>query len=206
MSLVNHSAPSTRDANLYIQRRARLQRIGDMKPFNGWVEEIRERQVRIRLGPSKQMLSPGDKLSVEVAGKEHTAVFIGEVVLAAEWIVELAITEGVDLQPKKESPRVNMFGERCKLYFEDAEIIAISVDISERGLGLVMTCELQPGTSMEFEVGTQLGTICGTGTILYSRADPFSANRFRAGIEVSGLAPADQEKWNMLQDFPPVPW
>lgn len=206
MSLADHTAPSTKDANPYVQRRALLHRIGDMKPFNGWVEEIRERQVRIRLGASKQELSLGDKLSVEVAGKEHTAMFVGEVVLASDWIVELAITEGVDLLPKNESPRINMFGERCKIYLDGAEITAISVDISACGLGLVLTSELEPGTTFEFEVGTQLGTICGTGTILYSRADPFSVNRYRAGIEVSGLKPADQERWSKLQDFPTAPW
>src|SRR5271165_6402254 len=131
MSLPNQSAPSTKAYNLHIQRRARLQRIGDPEPFNGWVVEIRERHVRIRLGATLQELSPGDRLNVEVVGKEHTAAFVGEVVSAGNWQVQLAITEDVELLPRKESPRINILGGLCRVQFEGGEMSAISVDISE---------------------------------------------------------------------------
>ncbi|HLK15129.1 MAG TPA: PilZ domain-containing protein [Fimbriimonadaceae bacterium] len=206
MSFANFNAPGSHQHELYIERRARLQRVDDNRPFHGWVEEVRDKHVRVRLGPSFEKLSPGDHVSVEVAGKEHTASFVAEVLLTAEWLLELEICGEVSLLPRKENPRVNMFGERCKVYFGEVEMNAISVDISERGLGLVVTGNIEPGTQVEFECNSQLGLLGGKGVILYCKADPFSQYRFRAGLEVTELADDDQERWTLLQDFPATPW
>jgi hypothetical protein len=183
-----------------------MERIGDLKPFTGWVEVIAEDHVRIRLGGSQEGLVPGDQLHVEVAGKRHMASFVAEVKLVAGCTIELTLNEPVELLPRKEAPRVNMFGERCRIILDDAEIIAMTVDISEYGLGLLLTIDLEPKTKVSFEVCTQLGSVRGLGKVLYSRADPFNPSRFRAGLEVSGFSRVDQERWNLLQDYEPSPW
>jgi hypothetical protein len=194
----SQGVPKMKDANLFIQTRARLQRLGDMKFFTGWVEAINHAQVSIRLKPSKATVVRGDKFSVEVAGKEQTAVFIGEVGEVSGVVIELTLTRGMALLPKKENARVSMFGVRGRVLFEGSEFAITLVDISENGLGVISSSNLERGTIVEFEVFTPIGSVNGSGEVRYCRADADSPNQFRAGIQVSVLDRIERARWNQL--------
>ena len=198
MSVATQGVPKMKDANMFIQTRARLQRIGDMKFFTGWVEAINHSHVRIRLKPAKVPVARGDKFSVEVAGKEQTAVFVGEVTDVLGCIIGLALPRGTTLLPKKENARVSMFGVQGRILFEGAEYPVTLVDISDNGLGVLASTNLERGTIVEFEVFAPLGSVCGSGEVRYSRVDPDSAHQFRAGIQVSVLDRIERARWNQL--------
>jgi len=187
-----------RDANMFIQTRARLQRISDMKFFTGWVEAINHTQVRIRLRASKATVSRGDRFSVEIAGKEQAAAFIGEVDGVAGSVIELALPKGMALLPKKENARVSMFGVRGRILFEGSEYDVTLVDISDNGLGLLTKSNLERGTVIQFEISTPIGEVRGAGEIRYCRADPDAPTQFRAGILVSELDRIERARWNQL--------
>jgi hypothetical protein len=194
----SQGVPKMKDANLFIQTRARLQRIGDMKFFTGWVEAINHAQVRIRLKSTKAVVLRGEKFSVEVAGKEQTAAFIGEVDEVAGNVIELMLPRGMALLPKKENARVSMFGIRGRVMFEGSEYAVTLVDVSESGLGVLSTANLERGTVVEFEVFTPMGSVSGSGEVRYCRAEPESPNQFRAGIQVSTLDRIERARWNQL--------
>src|SRR5579872_478005 len=143
-----YSVPKMRNASLFLQTRARLQRLGDLKFFSGWVETIDYTAVRIRLKPSKATVARGEEFSVEVSGKEHTAVFMGKADEVYGAIIELRVAKGIALLPKKENARVSVFGVQGRLLFEEAEYECSLVDISERGLGVVVSSELEPGAKV----------------------------------------------------------
>ena len=198
MSVATHGVPKMRDANLFIQTRARLQRISDMKFFTGWVEAINHSQVRIRLKASKTTVARGDRFSVEVAGKEQTAVFIGDVGEVVGSMIDLALPRGIALLPKKENARVSMFGVRGRLLFEGSEYSVTMVDISDNGLGVLTPSNLERGIVVEFEISTPTGEVRGSGEVRYCRADPDAPNQFRAGIQVSVLDRIERARWNQL--------
>jgi hypothetical protein len=189
-----------RDANLYLQTRARLQRLSDMKFFSGWVESMENTEVRIRLKPSKAVVGRGDQFSVEVAGKTQTAVFIGEVSEVNSSVVVLDLPRGVAFLPKKENARVSMFGYRGRLIFEGCEYQFTLVDVSENGLGLVVSGEIERGATIQFEVFTPLGQIEGEGEVRYCRTDTENANQFRVGILMQELGRIERARWNHLLD------
>ncbi|HLK13825.1 MAG TPA: PilZ domain-containing protein [Fimbriimonadaceae bacterium] len=190
--------PKMKDANLFIQTRARLQRLGDMKFFTGWVEAINHAQVRIRIKGTKAVIARGDRFSVEVAGKEQTAAFIGEVTEIAGPAIELILPRGLALLPKKENARVSMFGVKGRILFEGSEYAVTVMDISESGIGVVSNSNLERGTNVDFEVFTPIGSVHGTGEVRYCRADPDTPNQFRAGILVSSLDRIERARWNQL--------
>jgi hypothetical protein len=198
MSVATQGVPKMKDANLFIQTRARLQRLGDMKFFTGWVEAINHSQVRIRLKPAKTLVARGDKFSVEVAGKEQTAAFIGEVSDVVGSVIELVLPRGMAFLPKKENARVSMFGVRGKIHFEGTEYPITLVDMSENGLGVLAASNLERGTIVEFELLTPIGPVCGSGEVRYSRLDPETPTQFRAGIQVSVLDRIERARWNQL--------
>jgi hypothetical protein len=186
------------NAQLFIQTRARLQRLSDMKFFTGWVESISPEQVRIRLKSPKASVSRGDNFSVEVAGKEKTAAFVGMVSDVAGSVVVLALPQGMTLLPKKESARFFIFGTLGRILLDGEEHAITLVDISENGLGVLADSNLERGTIVEFEIFTPLGSVCGCGEIRYSRIDPDSPSRFRAGIQLKERDRIESARWNQL--------
>ncbi len=198
MHSATYSVPKLRDANLFVQTRARLQRLSDMKFFSGWVESMQNTSVQIRLKPSKAVIEPGDQFSVEVAGKEKTAIFVGKVSEITGAIIHLELPKGVEYTPKKENARVSMYGYRGRVLFEGNEYPFTLVDISEDGLGLFIPTALDRGSIVEFEVFTPVGQIDGTGEVRYCRTDPESPNQFRAGILMKELNRVERARWNHL--------
>jgi hypothetical protein len=198
MSVATHGVPKMKDANLFIQTRARLQRISDMKFFTGWVEAINHAEVRIRLKASHVVAARGDRFSVEVSGKEQTAAFIGEVTEVVGSVIALTLPRGMVLQPKKENARVSMFGIRGRVMFEGSEYSITLVDISEDGMGLLSSANLERGTVIEFEIFTPIGSVNGAGEVRYCRADQDAPTQFRAGIHVNALDRIERARWNQL--------
>ncbi|MHB8637301.1 MAG: PilZ domain-containing protein [Fimbriimonadaceae bacterium] len=198
MSVANRGIPTMTDASLFLQTRARLQRLADMKFFAGWVESINLAQVRIRLKASKMTVASGDSFSVEIAGKEQTAAFIGEVVGVLGSVITLALPRGLALMPKKENARVSVVGVLGRVRFEGAEYAVTIVDISENGLGVLANSTLERGAIVEFEIFTPIGTIGGAGEVRYSRVDPDSPKQFRAGIQLGDLDRIERARWTKL--------
>lgn len=198
MSVASHGVPKMKDANLFIQTRARLQRIGDMKFFSGWVEAINHVQVRIRLKNSNVPVNRGERFSVEIAGKEQTAAFIGEVTDVAGLVIELLLPRGMALMPKKESARVSMFGVQGRIMCEGSEYAITLVDMSENGLGVLCSSQLERGVQIDFEVFTPIGSVNGTGEIRYCRSDGDASGKYRAGILVHSLDRIERARWNQL--------
>ena len=198
MSVATHGVPRMKDANLFIQTRARLQRLSDMKFFTGWVEAMNHMEVRIRVKASKATIARGDRFSVEIAGKEQLAVFIGEVGDISGSVIDLALPRGMTLTPKKENARVSMFGVRGRILFEGSEYAVTLIDVSENGLGVLSTHNLERGIVVEFEVFTPIGSVKGSGEVRYCRSDAESPNQFRAGLLVSQLDRIERARWNQL--------
>lgn len=198
MHSATYSVPKMRDANLFLQTRARLQRLGDMKFFSGWVESMENTEVRIRLKGSKAIVSRGDQFSVEVAGKEQTAIFIGEVAEVTGAVIVLSLPRGVAFLPKKENARISMYGFRGRVLFEGAEYPFTLIDISENGIGFMVSGELERGANVEFEVFTPLGQIDGAGEVRYCRVDSETPNQFRAGLLMQDLGRIQRARWNHL--------
>src|SRR5579862_2940338 len=142
MSVQAQRTPTMTNADLFIQTRARLQRLGDMKFFTGWVESINHSQVRIRLKSAKPNVARGDTFSIEVAGKERTAACVGEVAEVSGSVIEIAVPQGVTLLPKKENARFFISGTLGRILLEGAEYGISLVDISEHGLGVLAESNL----------------------------------------------------------------
>ena len=206
MSLANQSGPEVRDTRVFIQRRARLRRVADAKKFTGWIEESFQGLVRVRLGTAHQPVSMGDRFDVEVAGTDHTAAFAAEVVDVADPCVEMRLLQGVEFVPKTENARVSMFGERCRLIVDGVAHEAISVDISENGLGFLLGEPLPVGRAIEFDVFTPVGLVHGMGKVLYSSAETDTPGRYRAGIEVGPLPRFEQDRWDLLYSMAFTLW
>lgn len=198
MSVAAQGVPKMKDANLFIQTRARLQRIGDMKFFAGWVEAINHAQVRIRLKNNSVPVVRGERFSVEVAGKEQTAAFIGEVTDVAGAVIEFTLPRGMALLPKKETARISMFGVQGRVMFEGSEYSVTLVDISENGLGILTSSALERGAVVDFEIFTPLGSVNGSGEVRYCRQDGDAVGKFRAGLLVTSLDRIERARWNQL--------
>ncbi|MHB8637171.1 MAG: PilZ domain-containing protein [Fimbriimonadaceae bacterium] len=198
MTVKDHRGPALQGANLFIQTRARLQRVSDGHAFGGWVEAIDQTHVRVRLKSCESTLDLRDEVNVELAGAAHAASFRATVMYCDGSCLELALTGPVDLTPRKESAHVKMSGERCKIIAYGAEYAATTLDISEHGLGVLLPSVLDAASPVEFNVYTSMGSVHGLGEIVYCREEPSTNPQFRAGIRVKSLSAVGRARWDLL--------
>lgn len=201
MYAADQSVAKMRDAHLFIQTRARLQRLSDMKFFSGWIQEISHVETVVRFKKPAAPIERGDEFSVEVAGKEQTAVLIASVKDIQGDIARLDVKRGPALLPKKEAARVSMFGYPGKVQFEGSEFMFTLVDVSESGLGVMMAADVPKDSEIDFEVTTPLGSVVGKGLVKYCRADDDSPDRKRVGIQLTQFDRIERARWNQLLHY-----
>lgn len=182
----------------FVNTRARLQRLQDMKIFHGWVEVLNLLEARILLRGYKSTIQIGDRFSVEVAGKDATAEFRGEAVSFQSQMVQLALFQQATLRQKVENVRIRMAGQTCIVKWEGNEYGATTVDISAKGLGILLQSRIEAGAEIEFELGTPIGSMFGTGKVVYCKFEPDSPGLFRVGIMVNDLDRLEQARWSKL--------
>lgn len=176
-----------RDAHLFIGTRARLQRLSDMKFYSGWVQEISHIEAVLRLKASTVPVLVGDEFSIEVSGKENTAVLIAGAVGVQGAVVRLQVIRGPALLPAKESARLSLIGYPGKMRCEGADVSFTLADHSEKGLGILVCGDVPRDAEAQFEVVTPLGRVFGKGIVRYCRTDTDSPDRKRVGIELTEM-------------------
>lgn len=164
-------------------RRFRMQCLADSSLHFGWIEEISQPYLKIRV-TSPREIKNGDFFQVEASGSEKTICFMGQVLKQDPDSIVLNVSSDVTESELDTDTRVkctNMPGTiRSKLGL--AQFIV--EDISKNGIGGFADANVEKGLVVEVQVQSSEGTIILSGEVRYSRADRKQSGRFRVGIEV----------------------
>ena len=182
---------------VFINTRARLQRLNDAKFFAGWVKEFSRTDLVVRCA-EPVTVAPTDVFMVQVHGHTSTALF--KAVLSHQFEVELFLTipEPVRFLTAHEAVRVSVDGLTALLTSKGRAVEAEVVDLSVKGAGLLTTCEFTKGEKVTIAFSTPLGPVECTGVIRYAKPDPAEDDKYRIGLELDDLGRIERARWQRL--------
>lgn len=177
------------------QARARLQRLSDAKCFNGWVVDLSDVAVVIRM-KTKPDLTPDEQFQFELHGLDRSAQFRGILGQVEEEYYTFIIRENIRYHAARENARlyagnlagtVTVGGVKAPVHVED---------YSKGGLGLEMSMQLKRGEVYEFSVESPAGPVDFKGEIRYSKADPEKEGNFRIGVQITAMDRLAAARWS----------
>lgn len=157
-------------------------------------------EARFRLKSLDTHLAIDDLMAVELAGRDHGAVFIGKVKGILGSKVDVEILRGLTPVPKREHARICFEGQSSVIAYEGSQHIARMVDFSEAGIGIRLSTELETGSDLEFELRHAAEMSPWQGKVLYCREDLITPGQFRAGIQVVGLDRLEHSRWKNIMN------
>lgn len=182
---------------VFINTRARLQRLSDAKFFAGWVKEFSRTDLVVRCA-EPVIVAPADVFMVQVHGHTSTALF--RAVLSHQFEAELFFTipEPVRFLTAHEAVRVSVNGLTALVTSNGRAVEAQVVDLSVKGAGLITTCEFTKGDKVTIAFSTPLGPVECTGVVRYAKPDPAEDDKYRLGLELDELGRIERARWQRL--------
>jgi len=177
--------------------RTRLQRLSDAKFFSGWVTDLDETEVRVRLNVAGEC-EPGDQFLVEIFGNEVNASFKAGLSVSFDNQAYLTILSPIQHRAATESARLSVSDMFGNVVNEDSEVDVRVVDISRHGMGMIVRIPLTKGSQLKYKVISPVGELHGQGQVRYCRLDPSGNGLYRVGVRILELSRVDQAKWTRL--------
>ncbi len=178
----------------YIGTRARFQRLGDAKLFNGWVHDIKNESLLIRC-EEECTLAPGDRLLFEVAGLNESLIFEARFRDNASGLHAFDISTVRRHFKAQETIRLAVSNMEITIFADSEQVQAIVKDISPNGLGVVLDKAIQKGEIVQIALSTSHGSIESKAEVRYCRS---VGGQFRIGLQFTDMARIDKGRWIRL--------
>lgn len=178
--------------------RCRMQRLGDMKFFSGWVTSFHEREVLIRLGDDAAVLEPGTTFHFTVNGPDCSAGFTATLfgIHGDEHVFHIA--GAVHFGAPTEEVRYCVEGVVGVLQFDGMDVEFVVGDVSRSGIGGYSYTQVERGTKCDFVIDSSFGQIRGSGEVRYCRPDPKDLTRYRIGLQVIDIGRIESARWHKM--------
>ena len=177
--------------------RTRLQRLSDAKFFSGWVTDLDDTELRVRLNVSGEC-EPGDQFLVEIFGNDVNCSFKAGLSVSFDNQAYLTILSPVQYRQATESARLSVSDMFGNVVTEESEIDVRVVDISRHGMGMIVRIPLPKGSQFSYKVISPVGELHGQAQVRYCRLDPSGNGLYRIGARIMDLTRVEQAKWNRL--------
>ena len=177
--------------------RCRMQRLGDMKFFSGWVTSFHEREVLLRL-VEETTLEPGTSFHFTVNGPDCSAGFTATLfgVHGDEHVFHIA--GPVHFGAPTEEVRYCVEGVVGILQMDGMDVEFVVGDVSRSGIGGYSYTQVERGTKCDFSIDSSFGQIRGSGEVRYCRPDPKDITRYRIGLQVKEIGRIESARWHKM--------
>jgi hypothetical protein len=177
--------------------RTRLQRLSDAKFFSGWVTDLDDTELRVRLNVSGEC-EPGDQFLVEIFGNEVNASFKAGLSVSFDNQAYLTILSPIQHRAATESARLSVSDMFGNVTTDETEVDVRVVDISRQGMGIIVRIPLTKGSQIRYKVISPVGELHGQAQVRYCRLDPTGNGLYRVGLRILDLTRVEQAKWHRL--------
>lgn len=178
--------------------RVRLERLSDGENFYGWVVRINPHEMRARL-TNCQAISQHDVFQVTLASAKGRAVFKAEATVRLDEIVVFAMPACVRIDPPDDGiVRQQVFGVDAELTVGGATQKAQVTDVSDMGVGLLASNDVEPGSKARLCVSTPNGVIECEGAVAYCRAAESPGELTRVGLRLDPMSRLSRARWVQL--------
>lgn len=182
---------------MFTNVRVRLQRLTDLKFFNGWVSNFVGKDIYIRFGDPVE-LEPGSSFYVTVSGYDLTAQFTAVVYREFGEEILFSIGSGITYSESKEDVRYSVSGVNGIIVDEGSEYGFEIADISRKGFGGFVHGNIAKNKEVKFRVDSSFGEINGEAEVKYCRPDQRLVNRNRIGLAITHIGRIDSARWQKL--------
>ena len=198
----------------FINARARLTRVRDAKIVYGWIEDLSDQTLHLKLqsnGPidfdEAFIFEISGVLSsvrfgavlcrrIEVPTAEHPEE--GEAASSVAHLHEFRLNSEIQSTASSQAPRFQAANMRAALTIcGEVRILPIE-DVAPGGIGAYSDRELQQGTLGHISIPTRLGPVEGIGEVRYCRSVPDQPGKWRVGIQFQEMGRVDKGRWDDL--------
>jgi len=198
LSKLAQSKEDTRSA--FINTRCRLQRLKDAKFFAGWVVDLTEEVLQLRLS-TKTTLEESDNFNIEIHGTDRSAVFQAALITQDGDNLVFAVPQTIRFMPAREKARLAVRGVTGICTYQGLETAFDVSDVSLEGIGIVLPVGVLRGAHLELEIQSPHGPIQCNGHVRYCRTDPDVAGWFRIGILLDDMGRLETARWARLFEY-----
>lgn len=184
----------------FICMRCRLQRLKDAKFFGGWVQDLSEDQLHVKLS-TKSDLAQGDNFSVEIHGAGKSAMFHAWLAHQQDGQLVFLINDKVKYMPSRETARMTVDNVLGRCFLSEHELGLSVIDVSAKGCGVLSAEKLTRGEKLDLEFETPYGVVRCVGEVRYSKTSPEHGGMYRTGIRFEPMARLELARWMKFFDF-----
>ena len=182
---------------MFTNVRVRLQRLVDLKFFNGWVTNFAGKEIYVRFSPPISF-EPGDSFHFTVSGYDVCAQFTAVVFKELGEEVLFSVATPIVYSKPQEEVRYAIDGVMGIIFDQGVEYGFEVADVSRKGLGGFVQGNLTRGIEVTFKLESTYGAINGTGEVRYCRTDPQVVTRNRVGLRINSIGRIDSARWQKL--------
>lgn len=185
------------DQRSFVNTRVRFQRLSDAKFFAGWVRDFSTADVLVRV-KGELPVRVGDMFMFQVHGNGASAIFRGTLSVVNSENLSFSIPEPIKFLAANEEMRVTLEGITGSVTTKDTVLDAVVMDVSSKGIGLLVPESLPRGSDIQIKLDTAQGSVDCSGEVRYSKPDPMVPSQYRIGVQLYPLSRIDQARWNRL--------
>ncbi len=184
----------------YEGTRIRLQRLSDSRFFTGWIFEIEDDTIVVRLNGLDEFESQ-EAFFIQAFGDGQAAMFRAAFENRnghRSTFCQLTNPRSVD---SNEAVRVKVADLKCTLKMGWFETVCDIIDLSPTGVGLRTLASVEKAEIANVSLSTRFGEIYGKGEVCYSKTIDGLTGSYRVGIEMYPLAQPHQTRWSQLLKY-----
>ncbi len=184
----------------YEGTRIRLQRVSDSRFFNGWIFEIENGTLIVRLNGLDEF-EPKQEFFIQAYGDGQTAMFRATFEFRNGPRSSFQLLTTPQTIDSSEAVRVKVADLICTLKIGWFETVCDVIDLSPTGIGLRTMATVEKAEIASVTLSTRFGEIYGKGEVCYSKTIDGLTGSYRVGIELYPLAQPNQTRWSQLLKY-----
>jgi hypothetical protein len=185
------------DLRSLVRTRARFQRLSDAKFFAGWIKEFTSEHVFVHCSDAPTV-EKGQRFLFQVHGAQESAMFEAVLQDARTHDLQMEVVGAIRFLPPNEDMRVFVDGISARMKSKTIDIEALVMDVSSRGVGLLLQSKLERNQDVELTIHSPQGAVTCQARVKYCRPDTKRPDLYRAGVMLHDLSRIDQARWNRL--------
>ncbi|MFQ3587675.1 MAG: PilZ domain-containing protein [Fimbriimonadaceae bacterium] len=177
--------------------RARLQRLTDARFFAGWARDLTPEILVVQF-VEEALPNAGDHFHVQIAGNKVAATFGAKLVFIRGHDAQLRLLESPRFIASTEEMRVWAGEARAVVRDGTCEFAVTILDMSLRGIGILLTEPMPSGDDLEVEYASRHGLIKGTAEVRYCRPSAQEFGTYRAGLLWTHMDRVSSARWQKV--------
>jgi hypothetical protein len=183
----------------YKNVRVRLQRISDMKFFNGWCRHFGDKDLNVELAETTVFEAETD-FYLTAYGSASAAILPVRLRLQSSNTLLLQVREEPKHIATSEAVRRSVIGMFGNLFLSNYPIALEVMDVAEKGFGGIIEGAIEKGQIVQFTISTPYGDVIGTGEVRYCRPEAKDSIRHRVGLRITTIGRVESARWNRVNE------